>query len=97
MELRDNKLYYIGGVVRDEILGISSLDVDYTYEGNAIAFAQDYNVIKENPDFGTVRILIDNKEIDIASTRREYYPKKGHLPHILEIGCSILNSLSNPA
>lgn len=35
-----NKLYYVGGVVRDEILGIKSFDVDMTYEGNAIEFAK---------------------------------------------------------
>ena len=93
MELKDNNLYYIGGVVRDEILGVSSLDVDYTYEGNAIEYAQNFNIIKANPDFGTVRILADNKEIDIASTRCEYYPRKGHLPKILEIGCSLKEDL----
>ena len=30
-----NKLFYIGGVVRDELLGRESLDVDITYVGNA--------------------------------------------------------------
>jgi tRNA nucleotidyltransferase/poly(A) polymerase len=31
-----NKLFYIGGVVRDELLGRETLDVDITYVGNAI-------------------------------------------------------------
>lgn len=33
-----NKLFYIGGIVRDELLGRKSLDVDITYVGNAIEY-----------------------------------------------------------
>ena len=36
MSLKDENLYFIGGVVRDEMLGIPSLDTDYCYEGDAI-------------------------------------------------------------
>ncbi len=89
--LKDSKLYYIGGVVRDSILGVSSFDTDYCYEGNAIEFAKNsgLNIIKENPVLGTVRVLFDGKEIDIASTRIEIYPKRGHLPEIVKIGCPL--------
>lgn len=99
-----NKLYYVGGVVRDEILGIKSFDVDMTYEGNAIEFAKN-NLIKQdeqsnlqdtgciseilqiNEPFGTVRVKIDGREVDIASTRQEVYERKGHLPKVTKIGC----------
>ncbi len=93
--LKDNKLYYVGGVVRDEILGVSSFDTDFCYEGDAIKFAEEngLNVIKTNPDFGTVRVIYENKEIDIASTRTETYPKKGHLPKVGNIGCSLKEDL----
>lgn len=89
--LQDNNLYYVGGVVRDEFLNIESFDTDYCYEGNAIDFAKrlELNIIKENPTFGTVRVLYEGKEIDIASTRTEIYPKKGHLPQIVKIACSL--------
>ena len=40
MSLKDENLYFIGGVVRDEMLGIPSLDTDYCYEGDAIEFAK---------------------------------------------------------
>lgn len=93
MKLKDNNLFYVGGVVRDEILGVSSLDIDYTYQGNAIEFAKNLDVIKVNPDFGTVRILFEGVEIDIASTRIESYPRKGHLPVIEKIGCSLKEDL----
>lgn len=85
-----NKLFYIGGVVRDELLGRKSFDVDITYVGNAIEYCSKYGeVIQENPDFGTVRVNVDGMEVDFASTRSESYPKKGHLPVVEKIGCSL--------
>ncbi|MCQ2754804.1 MAG: hypothetical protein MJ231_07130 [bacterium] len=93
MNLMDKNLYLVGGVVRDEILGVESFDTDYCYEGNAIEFAQGLNIIKTNPDFGTVRVKIMDEEIDIASTRIETYPKAGHLPIITAIGCSLKEDL----
>ncbi len=54
-----NKLFYIGGVVRDELLGRESLDVDITYVGNAIEYCSKFGeVVQVNPDFGTVRVAI---------------------------------------
>lgn len=94
-KLRHEKLYYIGGIVRDEILGKKSFDVDLTYVGDAIGFCRQIEengigkIIKENSPFGTARMLVDGKEIDIASTRDEVYEKKGHLPIVTEIGCSL--------
>lgn len=93
--LKDKKLYYVGGVVRDEMLGIPSLDTDYCYEGDAIEFAKQkgLNIIRENEAFGTVRVLIEGNEIDIASTREEIYPEKGHLPFVSNIGSSLKKDL----
>ena len=85
-----NKLFYIGGVVRDELLGRESFDVDITYVGNAIEYCSKFGeVIQENPDFATVRVNVDGREVDFASTRSESYPKKGHLPVVEKIGCSL--------
>ena len=135
-----NKLFYIGGVVRDELLGRESLDVDITYVGNAIEYCSKFGeVVQVNPDFGTVRIAIPplleitdfgqtwlfavngstecsagstptcassalssqsapasgehkvskKMYVDFASTRSESYPKKGHLPVVEKIGCSL--------
>lgn len=54
-----NKLFYIGGVVRDELLGRESLDVDITYVGNAIEYCSKFGeVVQVNPDFGTVKVAI---------------------------------------
>ena len=108
-----NKLFYIGGIVRDELLGKESVDIDITYVGNAIEYCSQFGeVIQENPDFGTVRVKLPphptadegevsiNRKItttkgrgdvivDFASTRSESYPKKGHLPVVEKIGCSL--------
>ena len=92
INIKDNKLYYVGGVVRDELLGVKSIDVDLTYEGNAIDFVKTLSgieVVQINEPFGTVRVKIDGKEIDIASTREEIYERKGHLPTVTEIGCRL--------
>ena len=85
-----HKLFYIGGVVRDELLHRKSFDVDITYVGNAIEYCSKFGeVIRENPDFGTIRVKVDGREIDFASTRSESYPHKGHLPVVGKIGCSL--------
>ncbi len=98
MGLKDNtgRLYYVGGKVRDEILGIRSIDVDVCYEGDAIDYVttQGYKVIKIQKDIGTARVLIDDEEIDFASTRRETYPKAGHLPVTIQIGCPLSDDLA---
>lgn len=54
-----NKLFYIGGIVRDELLGRESLDVDITYVGNAIEYCSKFGeVVQVNPDFGTVKVAM---------------------------------------
>lgn len=84
------KLFYIGGVVRDELLGRASFDVDIVYEGNAIEHCSGFGkVVRVNPDFGTVRVKIGAEEIDFASTRSETYPRPGHLPVVDKIGCPL--------
>ena len=85
-----NKLFYIGGIVRDELLGKESFDIDITYIGNAIEYCSKFGeVIQENPEFGTVRVNVNGREVDFASTRSESYPHKGHLPVVDKIGCSL--------
>lgn len=96
VSLRDDKLFYIGGVVRDKLLGKKSFDIDLTYEGNAVEFAQKLDgaeILQINKPFGTVRIRLDGAEIDIASTRSETYPRKGHLPVVQNIGCSLKDDI----
>ena len=90
INIYDKSLYYIGGVVRDKILGKENFDIDITFVGNAIEYCSQFGkVIQENPEFGTVRVLVGDKIVDFASTRAEKYEKKGHLPTVTKIGCSL--------
>ena len=91
--MENKNLYVVGGAVSDELLRIKSLDTDYCYEGDAIKFAKGMNVIRKNSAFGTVRVLFEGEKIDIASTRKEKYPRPGHLPVMTEIGCSLEEDL----
>ena len=85
-----NKLYYIGGIVRDFLLNRESLDIDITYAGNAIEYCARFgDVLQINPDFGTIKVLVDGREVDFASTRTEKYEKKGHLPQVDRLGVSL--------
>ena len=92
IKYESEKLYYIGGVVRDRLLGKKSFDIDLTYVGNAIEFVKNLDnieILKINEPFGTVRIKSNGGEIDIASTRAEIYEKAGHLPTVTKIGCDL--------
>ena len=98
MKLNDDtgRLYYVGGCVRDEILGIKPVDIDLSYEGDAIEYvtAQGYEIIKTQKNIRTARVLIDGEEIDFASTRKEIYPQAGHLPVTTETGCPLEDDLT---
>lgn len=89
------KLYLIGGLVRDMLLNKESLDIDITVEGDAIEFAHilqneiGAKISSIHKDFGTVKVEINEKQLDFASTRSEIYPKKGHLPKVEKIGCTL--------
>lgn len=95
LNLNDENLYYIGGVVRDELLNKPCFDIDVTYQGSAIEYCKSLakngygEILQINEPFGTARMLIDGEEIDFASTRNEVYEKKGHLPTVTEIGCEL--------
>ena len=90
------KIYFVGGLVRDVLMGKTPLDIDILVEGNAIDFVKslDFVEIKSiHKDFGTVKTEISGVNIDFASTRIEEYPKSGCLPHVTKIGCDIKDDL----
>ncbi len=96
--MNDTNLYYVGGVVRDKLLGCESRDIDLVYEGNIDEWSSDNHSIiqpfNHSTPFGTKRVNIAGREVDIASTRCETYPKPGHLPVITKIGCSLKDDVS---
>lgn len=84
----DYTVYLVGGIVRDLLLGIESVDVDLVVEGDGINFAHHF-ADKENgqyqlhPRFGTANITFANKNlIDIATARVECYEQPAAMPLI---------------
>lgn len=90
------KIYLIGGVVRDLILGNQIFDIDIIVEGDAIEFANvlvanlNCQILQQQNDLKTAKVLFDsNIEIDFASTRCEEYSESGLLPIVKEMKCSL--------
>lgn len=77
--------YLVGGFVRDLILGAKNLDLDIVVEGEGIKFAQSFAkklnaTITCHPRFGTATVSSHHLKLDIATARREVYPKPAQLP-----------------
>jgi len=83
---RGFRAYLVGGFVRDLILGVKNLDVDIAVEGEAIpcaeALAERLNAhLLCHRRFGTATVSVHGRaKIDLASTRKEFYPEPGSLP-----------------
>ena len=63
---KSENLFFVGGIVRDELLGKQSPDIDLTFVGNAIDFAHSLNfseITQINEEFGSVHLNIDNKTV----------------------------------
>lgn len=75
-------VFLIGGAVRDLLLGRPRADVDIVVVGDAAALASDLGGagLSEHARFATAKVELDGHEIDIASARRESYPRPGALP-----------------
>jgi tRNA nucleotidyltransferase (CCA-adding enzyme) len=79
-------LYLVGGFVRDLILGVKNLDLDFVVEADGIKFAQILTRrlkarMISHKRFGTATIILEHRnKIDIASARSEVYPKPASLP-----------------
>jgi tRNA nucleotidyltransferase (CCA-adding enzyme) len=85
---RGCRVYVVGGVVRDLLLGHVTLDLDLTVEGDGIAFAREvadrYRAgIAVFERFATARLVFpDGLKMDIATTRRESYAQPAELPTV---------------
>ena len=88
---KSENLFFVGGIVRDELLEKSSPDIDLTFVGDAVDFFKnlEFEITQTNEEFGSVHLKIDDKTIDITSTRTETYPNKGQLPVVEKIGCTL--------
>lgn len=82
------RLAWVGGGVRDLLLGRDTVDVDLATEGDAAAFAAALSAELgghwcEHPRFLTATIdLPDGRTLDVSRCRRESYPAPGALPQV---------------
>ncbi len=84
---RGQKLYLVGGVVRDLLLGRKNLDLDLVVEGDAIALANELADEKQgklvtHQRFGTAKVTWDGWSADVATARSETYAKACALPTV---------------
>jgi tRNA nucleotidyltransferase (CCA-adding enzyme) len=84
---RGQRLYLVGGVVRDLLLERCNLDLDLVVEGDAIGLAQELADINKyditsHPRFGTATIQWRNRSADFVSARAELYARPGALPTV---------------
>jgi tRNA nucleotidyltransferase (CCA-adding enzyme) len=84
---RGEKLYLVGGAVRDLMLGQANLDLDLVVEGSAIELAQQLKDINKSkiithPRFNTAKLPWRDWSIDLATARRETYERPGALPAV---------------
>ena len=89
---RQEKLYLVGGVVRDLFMGNrEGKDIDLVLEGDSLSFANELlhklpGQIAPHSQFATATITFsDGWHIDIASARQEYYQEPAAFP-IVEAG-----------
>lgn len=82
----DERLYLVGGTVRDVLLGVPSLDVDVVVEGDAVAVAGRLaealaGSMTVHGRFGTAVVdRGDGSHVDVVTARRETYAEPAALP-----------------
>jgi poly(A) polymerase len=86
----EGRLYIVGGVVRDEVMGRPTTeDIDIVLEGNALELAQflyDRGVSEHKPvtypRFGTAMITVEGHSVELVSARKESYVPTSRKPEV---------------
>jgi len=81
------RVYLVGGVVRDLLLGYPNFDLDLVVEGDAVKLAQQVAETSQakllaHRRFGTAKLRYENFTLDLATARKETYAKPGALPTV---------------
>jgi tRNA nucleotidyltransferase (CCA-adding enzyme) len=84
---RGQRVYLVGGVVRDLLLGYPNFDLDLVVEGDAVKLAQQVAETSQakllaHHRFGTAKLKYENFTLDLATARKETYAKPGALPAV---------------
>jgi tRNA nucleotidyltransferase (CCA-adding enzyme) len=86
-EAHQQRLYLVGGVVRDLLLERVNIDIDMVVEGDAIKLAQSiaeplYANLTIHTRFGTAKFKWAARSADFATARAESYARPGALPMV---------------
>jgi tRNA nucleotidyltransferase (CCA-adding enzyme) len=81
------RVYLVGGVVRDLLLGFPNFDIDLVVEGDAVKLAQEVAATSQakilaHHRFGTAKLKHENFTLDLATARKETYARPGALPAV---------------
>lgn len=84
---RGQRVYLVGGVVRDLLLGYSNFDLDLVVEGDAVKLAQQVAETSQakllaHHRFGTAKLRYEDFTLDLATARKETYARPGALPTV---------------
>ena len=84
---QQQRLYLVGGVVRDLFLERRIVDLDIVVEGDAVKLAREmarrYKAnITVHTRFGTANLQWGKRDVDFATARAETYEKPGALPTV---------------
>jgi tRNA nucleotidyltransferase/poly(A) polymerase len=96
MVTNDIAVYMVGGVIRDEILGVPNKDIDFAVEAPSYESMRDFilehgRIYLETPEFFTIRAHIDDLngwhgDADFVLCRKEYGYTDGRRPDTVEVG-----------
>jgi tRNA nucleotidyltransferase (CCA-adding enzyme) len=91
-------VHVVGGAVRDALRGQVPRELDLVVEGDAVAVARRAaervgGKLTAHERFGTATITADGFSFDLASSRRERYPRPGALPEV-ELGATLSEDLA---
>src|SRR3954453_7100029 len=91
-------VYVVGGAVRDALLGRIPKELDLVVEGDAIELAtraarRVNGSVVAHDRFRTATVSADGFAFDLASARRETYPRPGALPEVA-LGATIAEDLA---
>lgn len=87
----EGRLYLVGGIVRDKVLGLSvEEDIDIVLEGDAAFLAEflfnkgvtDYKPVIF-PRFGTAMVTVSGQQVELVSARSESYAPESRKPDVV--------------
>jgi tRNA nucleotidyltransferase (CCA-adding enzyme) len=81
------KVYLVGGIVRDLLLGYPNFDLDLVAEGDAVKLASRVAEtggakLLAHQRFGTAKLKYEDFTVDLATARKETYSRPGALPAV---------------